>query len=74
MTAQSVAKLRLGGLEKQERQIAENQTAVANGTMSFGDALGIYRQRLNGDNLLKPRSKVYREERISRRHSSPGRT
>jgi len=35
-------------LEKQERQRAENQTAVADGAMAFGDALAIYRQRLAG--------------------------
>ena len=33
--------------------------------MTFGDALTIYRQRLNGDSSLKPRSKVYREGRIA---------
>jgi len=36
----SVAKLRLGDLEKQERQRAEHQTAVAGGTMTFADAFG----------------------------------
>jgi integrase len=61
----SVAKLRLGDLEKQERQRAEHQTAVADGTMTFADALAIYKQRLAGDGSLKPRSKVYREERIA---------
>jgi len=61
----SVAKLRLADLEKQERQRAENQTAVADGAMAFGDALAIYRQRLAGDGSLKPRSKVYREERMA---------
>jgi integrase len=60
-----VAKLRLGDLEKQERQRAEHQTAVADGTMAFGDALAIYRQRLAGDGSLKPRSKDYRQERIA---------
>jgi integrase len=61
----SVAKLRLGDLEKQERQRAEHQTAVADGVMAFGDALAIYKQRLAGDGSLKPRSKDYREERIA---------
>jgi len=60
-----VAKLRLGDLEKGERQKAEHQTAVTDGGMTFGDALAIYRQRLNGDGSLKPRSKEYREERIA---------
>ena len=35
----SVAKLRLADLEKQERQRAEHQTAVTDGTMIFADAL-----------------------------------
>jgi integrase len=61
----SVAKLRLADLEKQERERAEHQTAVADGTMSFADALAIYKQRLTGNASLKPRSKVYREERIA---------
>jgi hypothetical protein len=61
----SVAKLRLADLEKQERQRAEHQTAVADGTMTFGDALTIYQQRLTDDAFLKPRSKIYREERIA---------
>jgi len=61
----SVAKLRLADLEKQERQRAEHQTAVADGTMAFGDALAIYKQRLAGDGSLKPRSKDYRLERIA---------
>ena len=38
-TQMSVAKLRLGDLEKQERQRADHQTAVADGTMTFADAL-----------------------------------
>jgi integrase len=61
----SVAKLRLADLEKQERQRAEHQTAAADGVMAFADALAIYKQRLAGDGSLKPRSKVYREERIA---------
>jgi integrase len=61
----SVAKLRLGDLEKQERQRAEHQTAVAGGTMAFADALAIYKQRLAGDGSLKRRSKLYREDRIA---------
>jgi hypothetical protein len=42
-TQLSVAKLRLTDLEKGERQKAEHQTAVADGRMTFGDALGIPR-------------------------------
>ncbi|MGD0816441.1 MAG: site-specific integrase [Verrucomicrobiota bacterium] len=61
----SVAKLRLADLEKQERQRAEHQTAVADGTMTFADSLATYKQRLAGDGSLKPRSKDYRLERIA---------
>ena len=61
----STAKMRLGDLEKEERQRAESQTAVAGGKMTFGDALAVYRKRLQGDVSLKPRSKEYREERIA---------
>src|SRR6266436_6042621 len=60
----SVGKLRLADLEKEERQKAESQTAIANGKMTFKDALAIFRKRLRGDINLKPRSKDYREERI----------
>jgi hypothetical protein len=44
----SVAKLRLADLEKEERQKAENQAAVAvtTGRMTFTDALSLYRERL----------------------------
>jgi len=60
----SVAKLRLADLEKEERQKAESQTSVANGKMTFKEALAIFRKHLKGDINLKPRSKDYREERI----------
>ena len=61
----SVAKLRLGDLEKVERQRVEVQGAVISGNMRFGDALSVFRNRLANDNTLKPRSKAYREERIT---------
>lgn len=61
----SVAKLRLTDLEKNERQMAEHATAFNDGKMTFADALAIYRQRLQGDASLKPRTKAHREERIS---------
>ena len=64
---QSVAKMRLADLEKSERQIADSATAVAGGKMTFGDALTVYRVRLQGGQTKakKPRSKAYREERIA---------
>ncbi len=61
----SVAKMRLADLEREERQRAESQTAVAGGKMTFGHALAVYRKRLQGNVSLKPRSKAYREERIA---------
>ena len=61
----SVAKLRLGDLEKVERQRVEIQGAVENGNMRFGDALTIFRGRLQGDAALKSRTKEFREERIA---------
>ena len=48
----SVAKLRLGDLEKQERQRAEHQTAVGDGTMAFADAQAIYQQGCPHDGHL----------------------
>ena len=64
-TKLSVAKLRLGDLEKVERQRVEVQGAVENGNMRFGDALAIFRGRLQNDASLKPRTKEFREERIA---------
>ncbi len=60
----SVAKLRLADLEKEERQKAESQTAIANGKVTFKEALAIFMERLKGDINLKPRSKDYRKERV----------
>lgn len=55
----SVAKLRLGDLKKKERQLAERQVAVADGSMTVDDALVTYRQRLEGDSSIKPRTREY---------------
>ncbi|PWU19931.1 MAG: hypothetical protein C5B50_05730 [Verrucomicrobia bacterium] len=63
-TVLSVAKLRLGDLEKKERQAAELQTSPVDGRMTFGDALAIYEQRLKGDISIKPRTREYHEQRI----------
>jgi integrase len=60
----SVAKLRLTDLEKAERQAGENQDALGNGKMTFGQAAGVFRQRIQGDASLKPRTKEYYEQRI----------
>src|SRR5262249_14244103 len=64
-TKLTVAQLRLGDLLKEERRRAEVHTALTAGKMTFGQALAKYCQRLHGDYSLKPRSKVYREERIA---------
>src|ERR1700691_2580855 len=61
----SVAKLRLNDLEKSERQANENKNALGNGKMTFGQAMEVYRQRVQGDASLKPRTKEYYEQRIS---------
>ncbi len=62
----TVAKMRLSEMEKAERQTADSMTAVAGGKMTFGDALAVFRVRLQGGQTKakKPRSKAYREERI----------
>ena len=44
----SVAKLRLGDLDKQERQRAESTDAAARGKMTTADAITILRQRVGG--------------------------
>jgi integrase len=61
----SVAKLRLNDLEKAERQALENKNALGNGKMTFGQAAEIYRQRVQGDASLKPRTKEYYGQRIA---------
>jgi len=69
----SVAKLRLNDLEKAERQAVENQNSLANGKMTFAQATEIFRERVNGDASLKPRTKDYYRQRIVALQSSwPG--
>ena len=62
-TALSVAKLRLGDLEKGERQTAEIQISSVDGRRRFGDALAVYEQRLQGDISIKPRTREYHQQR-----------
>ena len=59
-----VAKLRLSDLDKAERQNAENQTENSGGNLTFGQAVETYKQRINGDASLKPRTKQYHEQRL----------
>lgn len=44
--------------------MAEGQKASLNGKLTFGDAVGIYEQRLKADQRLKPTSKHYRSRLI----------
>ena len=55
----SVAKLRLADLEKEERQRTQSAQAVANGKMTFGDALAVFKARVEADPALKPKTKEY---------------
>ena len=61
----SVAKLRLGDFDKQERQRAESTDAAAKGKMTVGDAIRIHKQRVAGDASLKPRTREYHDQRIA---------
>ena len=60
----SVAKLRLGDFEKDEREAAERLKENLQGKMSFGQALEIYGEQTEASPLLKPRSKKYRQEML----------
>ena len=55
----SVAELRLPGSVKDHRKNDEARRNVANGRMSFGEAVQIYRDKLAANPELKPRSKSY---------------
>lgn len=62
----SVAKLRLTDEEKKHRQAAQQQLAIQSGRgqMTFGDALEIYRARLEANRDIKSKTKDYYEQRI----------
>lgn len=61
----TVAKLRLADLEKSERQKVQSVEAVANGKMTFGNALEVLKKRVQDDPALKPKTKEYYHFRIS---------
>jgi len=61
----SVAKLRFSDFEKNERQGAENRDSVSAGRLNMSDAIAIHKKRTAGDASLKPRTKVYHDERIA---------
>lgn len=62
----SVAKLRLTDEEKKHRKAAQQQTAIQRGRaqMTFGEALEIYRARLQVNPDIKSKTKSYYEQRI----------
>ena len=61
----SVAKLRLADVLKESRGADEAGRAIGSGKMSFGDAVTLYRERIQADGSLKPKSKEYREQTIA---------
>jgi len=61
----TVAKLRMADLEKAERQKAQSVNAVANGKMTFREALAVFETRVHANPALKPRTKEYCAYRIS---------
>lgn len=60
----TVAKLRLGDFLKQEQKQAEISEAAERGRMTFGEALAIFKKRLEASHHLKANSKKYRHETI----------
>jgi integrase len=61
----TVAKLRLADLEKIERQKAQSARAVVNGKMTFGEALAVFKARMQASPAIKPRTKEYYAWRIA---------
>jgi integrase len=59
----TIAKLRLGDLEKAERTAAEKEKQVQHGKMSFGDVLKLTLDRAKGKPDLKPRTIEYYDQR-----------
>jgi len=61
----SVAKLRLADFEKNEQQKARSTNAVTAGKMTFGDALAVFKTRMENNPAIKPRTREYCTYRIS---------
>jgi len=61
----SVAQIRLADELKKERQKAGSGRAVARGRMTAGDAVAVYRERLQGSPQLKVKTKSYHEQRLA---------
>jgi integrase len=60
----SVAKIRLADLTQEQRKAAEAGKLSAGGRMSFGDARGIYEEKLRNNQRLKATAKKYRMRTI----------
>jgi integrase len=60
----TVAKLRLSDFLREEHRKAESLDNTVRGKMTFGDAIEIFKEKLEANKALKPRSKVYRLERL----------
>jgi hypothetical protein len=62
----SVAKLRLTDEEKRHRQLTQRQMTIqrGRGQMTFGDALKIYRARLQVNPDIKSKTKDYYSQRV----------
>jgi len=61
----SVARNRLADLIKQERERAEVATPDVQGRLTFGEAVKIYLERLDGNPDLKPSTKKYRRQCVA---------
>lgn len=62
----SVAKLRLRDLEELERSNWEAQAALEQGDDAFQDLVKLWRERLEADHSINPRTKTSHEERLVR--------
>lgn len=60
----SVAKLRLGDFVKNRQEEMGDDAAARSGKMTMGDAVAIFRQRLDGQQDIKEGAKVYRRKCI----------
>jgi integrase len=60
----AVGKLRLGDFLKLENHRVEIDQSAARGKMTFGDAVDIYKQRVEEAQHLKPGAKLYRKNTI----------
>jgi integrase len=61
----TVAKLRLGDFEKEERRRAEAMVGIGKGKLTVGDAMKLLQSRIDSDVTTKPRTKLYYRERIA---------